>query len=98
MKVLGIVDQLSHLRERESSGSPFDTSLSLHNQQVPFIGNIPVKFLGHRLQVPMDNSAVRSTTHQSQENKNFFFTVLGSALVSRGISTFPNLGEVNPGS
>ena len=48
---------------RSSSGCLFDPALILHNQQIPFIGSTSVKFLGHRIQVPMDTSAIRSTLH-----------------------------------
>ena len=48
---------------RSSTGRPFDPCLTLHNQNIPFIGSNPIKFLGYRIQVPMDNSAVRANLH-----------------------------------
>ena len=48
---------------RSSTGRPFDPSLTLHHQHIPFIGNTPIKFLGYRIQVPMDISTVRSNLH-----------------------------------
>ena len=48
---------------RSSSGKPFDPCLTLHNQEIPFIGNNPIKFLGYRIQVPMDNSLVKANIH-----------------------------------
>ena len=48
---------------RSSTGRPFDPCLTLNNQHIPFISNNPIKFLGYRIQVPMDNSAVRASLH-----------------------------------
>lgn len=42
---------------RSSTGKP---SLTLHGQEVPFISNKPIKFLGYRVQIPMDNVEVKS--------------------------------------
>ena len=44
---------------KSSTSKPFDPSLTLHGQGVPFISNCPIKFLGYRVQVPMDNQEVR---------------------------------------
>ena len=43
---------------KSSTGRPFDPCLTLHK-----LSTNPIKFLGHRIQVPMDNSDVRSNLH-----------------------------------
>ena len=44
---------------KSSTTKPFDLSLTLHGQGVPFVSNSPIKVLGYRVQEPMDNQAVR---------------------------------------
>ena len=46
---------------KSSTTKPFDLSLALHGQGVPFVSNSPIKVLGYRVQVPMDNQAVRTS-------------------------------------
>ena len=48
---------------RSSTGRPFDPGLTLHGQQILSINNNPIKFLGFRIQVPMEHSAVRADIH-----------------------------------
>ena len=57
------VPKCHSLGVRSSTGRPFDPSLTLNNLPIPFIGNTPIKFLGYRIQVPMDHSEVRSNLH-----------------------------------
>ena len=51
-----------------SMGRPFDPSLNLHNQEIPFIGRQSIKFLGYRIQVPMDTPEVRVNLHSKLSN------------------------------
>ena len=48
---------------KSSTGQPFDPALTLHHQEVPFIRNRPIKFLGYRIQIPMDNTEVKASLH-----------------------------------
>lgn len=48
---------------RSSTGQPFNPCLTLQNHPIPFISKNPIKFLGFRIQVPMDQSAVRANIH-----------------------------------
>ena len=48
---------------QSSTGRLFDPCLTLHNQHIPFISSNPIKFLGFRVQVPMDKSTVRTSLH-----------------------------------
>ena len=57
------VPKCHSLAIRSSSGKPFDPCLTLHNQKIPFISNTPIKFLGYRIQVPMDNLLVKANIH-----------------------------------
>ena len=45
---------------RSSTGKPCDPGLMLDNQEVPFIGSRSIKFLGYRIQIPMDRSEVKT--------------------------------------
>ena len=48
---------------RSSTGKPINPALTLHNQEVPFIRNKSIKFLGYRIQIPMDNNSVKANLH-----------------------------------
>ena len=48
---------------KSSTGQPFDPALTLHHQEIPFIRNRPIKFLGYRIQIPMDNTEVKASLH-----------------------------------
>ena len=53
------VPKCSSLGIKSSTGKPFDPSLTLHKQEVPFISNRSIKFLGYRIQIPLDNTEVK---------------------------------------
>ena len=48
---------------RSSTGKPCDPGLTLYNQGVPFIGSRSIKFLGYRIQIPMDRLEVKTNLH-----------------------------------
>ena len=48
---------------KSTTGKPFDPTLTLNNEPTPFIHNNPIKFLGYRIQVPMNKTQVKINLH-----------------------------------